>query len=157
MEGSRQAKTQLDSSRRFNRTPTCDRQTDRQTDTGPADVARAHNSVLSLVPRLSTWRYPQPQLGRLQLSVDSRYAAPAAVDRYLLPAPELSSKPDALAAAVDRRDRQTDGQPTVTQYSITELSMGPFCVTQPNTYSYWLTLSLYYSFWSVSGTCQIGP
>jgi len=24
------------------------------------------------------------------------------------------------------------------------------------TFSHWLTLSLYYSFWSVSGTCQIG-
>ena len=32
---------------------------------------------LSLVPRLWTWRYPQPQLGRLQISIDSRYAAPA--------------------------------------------------------------------------------
>ena len=28
--------------------------------------------------------------------------------------------------------------------------------TQPNTNCHWLTLSLYYSFWSVSGTCQIG-
>jgi len=27
--------------------------------------------------------------------------------------------------------------------------------TQPNTNCHWLTLSLYYSFWSVSGTCQI--
>ena len=35
-----------------------------------------NKSVLSLVPRLSTWRYPQ--LGRLQLLTDSRYAAPAA-------------------------------------------------------------------------------
>jgi len=32
------------------------------------------------------------------------------VDRYLLQAPALSSKPAALAAAVDRRDRTTDGQ-----------------------------------------------
>jgi len=65
-----------------------------------------------------------------------------------------------------------------------ELSMGPFCVirfnpthqltdtTRPNPIqpttsntpksaslwynSHWLTLSLYYSLWSVSGTCQIG-
>ena len=34
-------------------------------------------------------------------------AAAAAVDRYLLPAPDLSSKP--AAAAVDRRYRRTDG------------------------------------------------
>ena len=35
--------------------------------------------------------------------------AAAAIGRYLLPAPDLSSKP-AAAAAVDRRDRQMDGQ-----------------------------------------------
>jgi len=28
--------------------------------------------------------------------------------------------------------------------------------TRPNTNCHWLTLSLYYSFWPVSGTCQIG-
>ena len=28
--------------------------------------------------------------------------------------------------------------------------------TEPNTNRRWLTLSLYYSFWPVSGTCQIG-
>ena len=62
--------------------------------------------VLSLVPRLSTWRYPQPQLGCLQLSIDSRYAAPASLGRYLLPAPRLRQ-----AADVDRQDgmaRRTD-------------------------------------------------
>jgi len=38
-------------------------------------------------------------------------AAAAAVGRYLLPAPDLSSKlATAAAAAVDRRDRRTDGQ-----------------------------------------------
>jgi len=45
------------------------------------------------------------QLGRLQLAMDSRYAAPAAVDRYLLAAPMLQHTADA-----DRRDRQTDGR-----------------------------------------------
>jgi len=68
-------------------------------------------SVLSLVPRLSTWRYPQPQLGReQQISSGRRYAAPVAIDRHLLPVPELSSKPSHAAAAVDRRDRRTDGR-----------------------------------------------
>jgi len=37
------------------------------------------------------------------MSIDSRYAAPATIGRYLLPAPELSSKPAA-------RDRQIDGR-----------------------------------------------
>jgi len=32
----------------------------------------------SLVPRLSTWRYPQPQLGHLQLSIDICCPRPAA-------------------------------------------------------------------------------
>jgi len=45
------------------------------------------------------------QLGHLQVSIDSRYAAPEAVDRFLLAAPRLR-----LAADVDRRDRQTDGR-----------------------------------------------
>ena len=36
-------------------------------------------------------------------------AAAAAIDQYLLPAPDLSSKPACRrAAAVDRRDRRTD-------------------------------------------------
>jgi len=39
------------------------------------------------------------------------YAAPPAVDQYLAPAPELSSKPAALAAAViDGTDRQSGGR-----------------------------------------------
>ena len=38
-------------------------------------------------------------------------APAAAIDRYLLPAPELSSKPAAhVAVDIDRRDKQTDGQ-----------------------------------------------
>jgi len=36
-------------------------------------------------------------------------ATTAAIDRYLLPAPDLSTKPAGPAAAVDRLDRQTDG------------------------------------------------
>jgi len=43
-----------------------------------------------------------------QMSSDSGYAAPAAIDRYLLPA--LTANPPAAAVAVDRRDRQTDGR-----------------------------------------------
>jgi len=35
VEGSSHARKQLDSFSRFDRIPTCDRQTDRQTDTGP--------------------------------------------------------------------------------------------------------------------------
>jgi len=44
----------------------------------------------------------------------SARAPAAAIDRYLLQARALSSKPAAhAAAAVDRRDRQTDGHSTV--------------------------------------------
>jgi len=53
-----------------------------------------------------------------QISTASRYAAPPAVERYLLHAPELGSKRDVRRCcsvdrtrhAVDRRDRQTDGR-----------------------------------------------
>jgi len=37
-------------------------------------------------------------------------AAPAAIDRYLLPRPTSAANPPTAAAAVDRRDRQTDGR-----------------------------------------------
>ena len=53
------------------------------------------------------------------LTVGPKFRLPAcreaseAIDRYLLPAPDLSSKPAAVAAAVDRWDRRTDGQATV--------------------------------------------
>jgi len=56
--------------------------------------------------------------GRLQ-SIDSRYAAPVAINRYLLPAPALCSKPAARRCCcrstpqTDRRretDEQTDGR-----------------------------------------------
>ena len=69
--------------------------------------------MLSLAPRLSTWRYPQPQLGRLQMPIDSRYAAPAAVNRYLLPAATLSSKPAVrrcCCRSTGQTERQTDGR-----------------------------------------------
>jgi len=39
--------------------------------------------------------------------------AAAAVNQYLLPMPNLSSKPVAAAAAVDTQDRQTDGHSIV--------------------------------------------
>jgi len=42
-----------------------------------------------------------------QISVDSRYAALAYVARYLPPAPAAANELH-VAAAVDRRDRQTD-------------------------------------------------
>ena len=60
---------------------------------------------MSLVPRLSTWRYPQPQIWRLQLSIDSRYATPVSIYRYRLLMPRLRQ-----AADVRQQDRQTDGQ-----------------------------------------------
>ena len=52
--------------------------------------------MLSLVPRLSAWRYPHSQLGRVLL-VSSDICSSAA------------DQPQA-AAAVDRWDRQTDGR-----------------------------------------------
>ena len=61
--------------------------------------------MLSLVPRLSTWRYPLPQIWRLQLSIDSRYATPVSIYRYRLLMPRLRQ-----AADVRQQDRQTDGQ-----------------------------------------------
>jgi len=39
--------------------------------------------------------------------------ASAAVDRYFLPAGHSAANPPHAAAAVDRRDRQTDGQTDV--------------------------------------------
>ena len=63
-----------------------------------------YKSVFSLVPRLTTWRYPQPQLGRLQLSIDICCPRPGCgkrqistdgtggltPDRYIDPAPHTS-------------------------------------------------------------------
>jgi len=67
--------------------------------------------MLSIVPRFSAWIYTVPSFAAEHAS--SRYAAPApaAVDRYLLPAESSVAN---LAAAVDRWDGQTDGHPTVT-------------------------------------------
>jgi len=54
VEGSSHAKTQLDSFIRFDRTPTCDGQTDRQTDAGPwlvprmLSIARKNAAVVRL-------------------------------------------------------------------------------------------------------------
>jgi len=53
------------------------------------------------------------------------------IDQYLLPAPDLSSKPAPVAAAaVDRRDRQTDGRilerfMTLTTYYADRIKMRP--------------------------------
>ena len=74
---------------------------------------RLSKSVFSLVPRLSTWRYPQllPSAGAC-----SKYLSIAGTRRPQMSAPALSSK--LAAAAAHRRDRQTNGQtdghPTVT-------------------------------------------
>jgi len=83
-----------------------------------AAVRTKNSSMLSRVPRLSTRRYPQPQLGRL-LRIDSRDVSPAAVNRYLppAPAPELSSKPAARRCCylpTGQTDGRTDGHPIVT-------------------------------------------
>ena len=59
-------------------------------------------SVLSLFRRLSTWRCPH-----FLQSAGACSMAPAAIDRYLLPAGRWAANP---MAAVDRRDRQTDGR-----------------------------------------------
>jgi len=53
-------------------------------------------------------------LPHLLLSAGACSTAPAAVDRYLLPAGRSAANPTAAVAAVDRRDRQTDGRLTVT-------------------------------------------
>jgi len=47
-----------------------------------------------------------------EISIHSGYAAPApaAVDRYILPAGRSAANPPHAAAAVDRTDRQTDGR-----------------------------------------------
>jgi len=50
-----------------------------------------NKSVLSLIPRLSTWRCPLPSSGasgRYWSIAISRYVAPTAVNRYLPPAPK---------------------------------------------------------------------
>ena len=73
-------------------------------------------SVLNLVPRqarLSTWDCPQ----RPQLLLSAPAApAPAAVDRYLLPARHSAANPPATVAAVERWDRQMDGRTDARTY-----------------------------------------
>jgi len=56
--------------------------------------------VLSLTPRLSTRRNPQPQLGRLQLSIDICCPRPGCEKRQ---------------TSINGTDSRTDGHPTVTQ------------------------------------------
>jgi len=68
-------------------------------------IARYNKSLLSLLRRLSTGRYLH-----LLLSAGACSTAPAAVSRYLLPAGRSAANPPATVAAVDRWDRQTDGQ-----------------------------------------------
>jgi len=61
-------------------------------------------SLLSVVPRLPILRYPQPQLGRLQPSID-----------ICCPRPSSAANQPHVAAAVDRQDKHTDGQRTDTR------------------------------------------
>jgi len=61
--------------------------------------------VLSLVPRISTRRCPL----RATISIDSRYAAPAAINRHLLPMPRLQQTSCMLLPLlIDGTDRQTN-------------------------------------------------
>jgi len=57
---------------------------------------------LILSRRLSLRRY-------LHLLLSAR-SAPAAIDRYLLPAERSAANPPAAVAVVDRWDRQTEGR-----------------------------------------------
>jgi len=62
-------------------------------------------SVLSLRRRLGPWRYPH-----LLLNAGACCTAPAAVDRYLLPAGRSAANSPAAVADVDPWDRWTSGQ-----------------------------------------------
>jgi len=75
----------------------------------PAAKSAQNKSVVSLLRRLSTRRYPH-----LPLSDGACSTAPAAIARYLLPPGRLPANLPGAVAAVDRRDRQTDGHPPVT-------------------------------------------
>jgi len=57
--------------------------------------------------------------------------APAAIGRYLLPAPKLRQVAD-----VDRRDRQTNGQPTDTVPYIMRAASKDELETRPIAYMY---------------------
>jgi len=69
-------------------------------------------SALSLLRRLTTWRYPH-----LLPSAGICSTATACVDRYLLPAGRSAKNPPHVAAAVDRGDRQTDRRRTPDRYT----------------------------------------
>jgi len=58
------------------------------------------------------------------MSINSRYAAPAAIDRYQLPAPSSAANSLNIADAVERRDRQTDVHST-TFYDAYRIQCGP--------------------------------
>jgi len=60
------------------------------------DNPNAYESALRLEPRLSTRRYPQPQLGRLQLAINICCSRPGCGKRRI---------------STDRTDRQTDTRP----------------------------------------------
>jgi len=64
-----------------------------------------HTSALNMtLPAAQLWRRPQK-------SIDSWYAAPAAVDQYLLPVPELQQTScTSLQLSIDGTDRQMDGR-----------------------------------------------
>jgi len=60
-------------------------------------------------------RSPLTPVSITPLTAPLRSHAPAAIDRYLLPAELTTANPPHAAAAVDSCGRQTDGHPTVTQ------------------------------------------
>ena len=83
-------------------------------------IACINKSVLSLVPRFSTWRCPQPQLRRLKISIDSWYGASAAVDRYLLHAragAQQQTSGTSLLLSIDGTDGLTNGLRTPDRYT----------------------------------------
>ena len=66
-----------------------------------------YKPVLSLVPRLSTWRYPQSQLGRGQLSIDSRRMQ-LLMDICCRARAQQQTSCTSLLLSMDTRDRRTD-------------------------------------------------
>ena len=68
-----------------------------------------NKSASTLVPRTAAWRCP---LCARVLAADSRHAAPAAVDRYLPPAPELQhTNCTSRLLSIDETDGETDTVP----------------------------------------------
>jgi len=71
---------------------------------------------VSLVPRLPTGHCPHLLLNAVLRRRCCWAPAPAAADRYLLPAGRSATNPPHAAAAVDRWDRRTDGRQTLDRF-----------------------------------------